>query len=88
VCPPTDWPGWTAGPWKTDAPWTTWSACEAKTTATSVVTTTINGSAVVSTQFGLQVAAASAESTGGVARVTMGLGSVVGVLVLGVAVGL
>ncbi|KAH4186109.1 hypothetical protein HBH95_083670 [Parastagonospora nodorum] len=88
ACPPTDWPGWTAGPWKTNAPWTTWSACEAKTTATSVVTTTVNGSAVVSTQFGLQVAAASAESTGGGARVTIGLGSVVGVVVLGVAIGL
>lgn len=66
----------------------TWSACEAKTTATSVVTTTVNGSAVVSTQFGLQVAAASAESTGGGARVTMGLGGVVGAVVLGIAGGL
>jgi hypothetical protein len=47
ACPPTDWPGWTAGPWSTAAPWTTWSGCSAKTTATNVVTTTLNGSAVV-----------------------------------------
>ena len=53
-----------------------------------MVTTTVNGSAVVSTQFGLQVAAASAESTGGGGRVAVGLGGVIGVAVLGVVFGL
>lgn len=92
ACPPTDWPGWTAGPWKSNAPWTTWSGCTAKTTATSVITTTVNGSAVVTTAFGLQVAAASAQttggSTGGMPVVTAGLGGVLGAAVLGVVVGL
>jgi hypothetical protein len=56
-----------------------------------VVTRTVNGSAVVTTAFGLQVAAASAVttgSTGGVPMVTVGLGGVLGAAVLGVVVGL
>ncbi|KAF2125505.1 hypothetical protein P153DRAFT_114768 [Dothidotthia symphoricarpi CBS 119687] len=92
VCPPSEWPGWTAGSWSTDAPWTTWSGCTASTTATSVVTTTMSGSVVVTTAYGLQVAAASAVttggSTGGVPMKTAGLGVAIGAAVLGVVGGL
>ncbi|KAF1918599.1 hypothetical protein BDU57DRAFT_511293 [Ampelomyces quisqualis] len=92
ACPPADWPGWTAGPWSSLAPWTSWSACEASTTATTVGTATVNGSAVVTTAFGLRVAAATMGvqgSTGGSgARVTHGVGAVLGVALVGVVVGL
>lgn len=98
-CPPSDWPGWTAGPWSTSAPWTTWSGCTASTTATSVVTTTVSGVATTTTAYGLQVAQAAAESGSGTSgsttetkgageRVTVGMGVVIGAAVLGVAVGL
>jgi hypothetical protein len=54
-----------------------------------VVTTTVNGSAVVTTAFGLQVNAAAAQttgsgSTGGAGRGTVGMGAVVGAAVMGV----
>lgn len=73
--------GWTSGPWGTDAPWTTWTACTASTTATSVVTTTVTtgGSTVTETTtgFGIQVAqatngasAASSTSSGSAAMPT------------------
>ncbi|KAH7071188.1 hypothetical protein BKA63DRAFT_517498 [Paraphoma chrysanthemicola] len=92
-CPGSDWPvRWTAGPWSTKAPWTSWSACSARTTATTVVTTTINGSAVVTSAYGLQVAAASASQVGsaggGVPAATAGVGAAIGAAILGLAVGL
>jgi hypothetical protein len=64
ACPGTDWPGWTAGPWGTSPPWTSWAGCTARTTATNVVTTTVSGSALASTAYGIQVAAANAASSG------------------------
>lgn len=63
VCPGSDWPGWTQGPWSTDAPWTSWAGCTASTTSTSVITTTISGVRTTATQYGVQVA--QAAGTGG-----------------------
>ncbi|CAN9195648.1 unnamed protein product [Alternaria alternata] len=93
ACPPSDWPGWTAGPWSSSAPWTSWSGCSASTTATSVVTTTINGTAATTTAYGLQVAAASASTTGDAStgageKATVKIGAVVGVVLMGVVVAL
>ncbi|KAI7349848.1 hypothetical protein KC320_g5859 [Hortaea werneckii] len=65
-CPGSTWSGWTSASWATDAPWTTWSGCQASTTASSVVTTTVTtgGStqALTTTDYGIQVKAASATS--------------------------
>jgi hypothetical protein len=60
-CPASDWPGWTQGPWATNADWTTWTGCAATVTATSVFTTVpANGTAAItSTSFGYQVAQAT-----------------------------
>jgi len=61
-CPPSTWPGWTSGSWSSTAPWTTWTACTARTTAQSVYTTFSNGQATTATSFGYQVA--QAQQTG------------------------
>jgi hypothetical protein len=54
------------------------------------VTTTVNGTAAITTAYGLQVEAASVSggSTGGGAQVTAGIGAVMGAAILGLAVGL
>ena len=94
ACPPSTWSGWTKGPWGTNAPWTTWTGCQASTTATAVVTgvVTSSGSTVTttSTSFGIQVAQATnggaktgstGSSSGGAAAPTMRLmGAAAGVV--------
>jgi len=67
-CPGSTWSGWTNGPWGTNAPWTTWTGCTAQTTATNVLTSTISGSAVRITQYGVKVA----EATGAAATTGSG----------------
>lgn len=58
-----------------------------------MVTTTINGTAATTTAYGLQVAAASASTTGDAStgageKATVKIGAVVGVVLMGVVVAL
>jgi len=91
ACPPATWTGWTAGPWGTNAPWTSWSGCAATTTASSVYTTTLAGGVTTTaTSFGVQLAEATGTAaltpttpTGAAEKVSVALG---GMLAAGMAV--
>ncbi|KAK5000516.1 hypothetical protein LTR66_000630 [Elasticomyces elasticus] len=64
-CPAPTWSGWTSGAWATNAEWTAWEGCTARTTATSVgvVTSTVGGSAT-STVAGSVGTSASTTAAG------------------------
>jgi hypothetical protein len=64
VCPPSSWAGWTTGSWSgSELGWTSWTACTATATASSVYTSTISGSVITGTSYGYRVAEATGSST-------------------------